>query len=191
MLQRHINAHPQHWLQSVPVIRMQYMARLHSALGMSPHEMLFGRKPRLALPLSSPFVLQAASSGVTVFPDMDPSTAQKHVQHLQQLMAHFDRNVFGLIKQQFARNAAAWAKSRCLVEGRAARNQLHVGDLVLEVIDNAPTLEECAKGPFRIVGFQRDGAIAVLSTGATEFKPAREFTRHVSKLARYFDKWSV
>ena len=191
MLQRHINAHPQHWLQSVPVIRMQYMARLHSALGMSPHEMLFGRKPRLAMPLSSPFVLQAAASGVTVFPDIDPGMAQEHVQHLQQLMASFDSRVFDLIKQQFARNAAAWAKNRCLVEGRVARNQLHVGDLVLEIIDNAPTLEECAKGPFRIVGFQKDGAIAVLRTGATEFKHAREFTRHISKLARHFDKWSV
>ena len=41
------------------------------------------------------------------------------------------------------------------------------------------------------VGFQRDGAIAVLRTGSTEFKPAREFTRHISKLARYDDKWSV
>jgi hypothetical protein len=50
-----------------------------------------------------------------------------------------------------------------------------VGDLVLEVIDNAPALEECTKGPFRIVaGFQRDGAIAVLRTGATDFKPARD-----------------
>jgi hypothetical protein len=76
--------------------------------------MLFGRKPRLALPLSSPFVLQAASSGVTVFPDMDPGTAQKHVQHLQQLMANFDSHVLGLIKQQFARNAAAWLRAEPL-----------------------------------------------------------------------------
>ena len=45
--------------------------------------------------------------------------------------------------------------------------------------------------PFGVVGFQKDGAIAVLRTGATEFKPAREFTRHVSKLARFFDKYSV
>jgi hypothetical protein len=55
----------------------------------------------------------------------------------------------------------------------------------------APALEECTKGPFRIVVFQRDGAIAVPRTGATDFKPAREFTRHVSKLARFYDKWSV
>jgi hypothetical protein len=168
MLLGHINAHPQHWLQSVPVIRMQCMARLHSALGMSSHEMLFGRKPRLALPLSSPFVLQAASSGVTVFPDVDPEAAHAHVQHLQELMASVDDRVLGLIQEQFARNAAAWVKNRCLVEGRTARNELHVGDLVLEVIDNAPALEECTKGPFPIVGFQRDGAIAVLRTGATD-----------------------
>ena len=191
MLQRHINAHPQHWLQSVPVMRMQYMARLHAALGMSPQEMLYGRKPRLALPLSSPFVLQAAAVGVSVFPDVDPVTAHAHVQHMQQLMAEFDKNVLGLIKRQFARNAAAWSKNRCLVEGRLAHNQLQVGDLVLEIIENAPTLEECANGPFRVVGFQKDGAIAVLRTGETEFKPAREFTRHVSKLARFFDKYSV
>ena len=153
--------------------------------------MLYGRKPRLALPLSSPFVLQAAAVGVSVFPDVDPVTAHAHVQHMQQLMAEFDKNVLGLIKRQFARNAAAWSKNRCLVEGRLAHNQLQVGDLVLEIIENAPTLEECANGPFRVVGFQKDGAIAVLRTGETEFKPAREFTRHVSKLARFFDKYSV
>jgi hypothetical protein len=99
LLAGHINAHPHHWLQSVPaVIRMsQYMARLHSALGMSPHEMLFGRKPRLALLLSSPFVLQA-SSGVTVFPDVDPEAAHADVQHLQELMSNFDDRVLGLIQ---------------------------------------------------------------------------------------------
>jgi hypothetical protein len=37
-----------------------------------------GHKPRLALPLSSPFLLQAAASGVTVFPDVDPEAAQAH-----------------------------------------------------------------------------------------------------------------
>ena len=126
-----------------------------------------------------------------MFPDVDPVTAHAHVQHMQQLMAEFDRNVLGLIKRQFARNAAAWSKNRCLVEGRLPHNQLQVGDLVLETIENAPTLEECGNGPFRVVGFQGDGAVAVLRTGETEFKPAREFTRHVSKLARFFDKYSV
>jgi len=76
---------------------------------MSPHEMLYGRKPRLALPLSSPFVLQAAAVGVGVFPDMDPVTAQAHVVHMQQRMAEFDQNVLGLVKRQFACNAAAWS----------------------------------------------------------------------------------
>jgi len=45
MLRAHVNAHPQHWLQSVAVVRMQYWSRLHAVLGVSPHEMVFGRRP--------------------------------------------------------------------------------------------------------------------------------------------------
>ena len=55
LLNRHINAHPEHWVQSVPLVRMQYMSRLHKALGMSPHEMLFGRKPKLAVSTGDAF----------------------------------------------------------------------------------------------------------------------------------------
>jgi cleavage and polyadenylation specificity factor subunit 1 len=40
MLTKHVNDHPLHWLQSLPVMRQQYWARLHSVLGMSPHEMV-------------------------------------------------------------------------------------------------------------------------------------------------------
>jgi hypothetical protein len=36
MLIKHVNDHPLHWLQSLPVMRQQYWARLHSVLGMTP-----------------------------------------------------------------------------------------------------------------------------------------------------------
>jgi cleavage and polyadenylation specificity factor subunit 1 len=45
MLVKHVNEHPLHWLQSLPVMRQQYWARLHSVLGMSPQKMVYGRRP--------------------------------------------------------------------------------------------------------------------------------------------------
>jgi hypothetical protein len=45
MLERHVNSHPIHLVQSVPVMRQQYWACLHQTLGMSPQEMVYGRQP--------------------------------------------------------------------------------------------------------------------------------------------------
>lgn len=64
MLRAHVNAHPQHWLQSTPVIRMQYWSRLHNALGMSPHEMVFGRRPVHVMHLAQVLTMVAATMPV-------------------------------------------------------------------------------------------------------------------------------
>jgi hypothetical protein len=53
MLYAHVNAHPQHWVQSLPVIRMQYWSRVHAALDMSLH----------VAPLSIRRVVEAYSKG--------------------------------------------------------------------------------------------------------------------------------
>jgi hypothetical protein len=41
MLERHVNSHPVHWAQSVPILRQQNWARVHQILGMPPQELVF------------------------------------------------------------------------------------------------------------------------------------------------------
>jgi hypothetical protein len=64
MLLKHVNDHPLHWLQSVPVVRQQYWARLHSALGMSPFEMVFGRQPVPVIPKAKLLLSGSSCRGV-------------------------------------------------------------------------------------------------------------------------------
>lgn len=109
MLTKHVNVHPLHWLQSVPVVRMQYWSRLHAALGMSPQEMVFGRWPRVAMPLAVDLIEVAAAAGVVVvLEDFECEQPAAHVLDMQQRMAAMDQDVFDRIRQQFAVNAAAW-----------------------------------------------------------------------------------
>jgi hypothetical protein len=109
MLYAHVNAHPQHWVQSLPVIRMQYWSRVHAALGMSPQQMVFGRQPRPALPLSNDVLLTTAQTSglvpsrspvVSVVPDECVSPFE-HVTQLQQQLQEHDAAVFGRIRMQF------------------------------------------------------------------------------------------
>ena len=191
ILVRHVNDHPVHWLQSVPIVRQQYWARLHTALGMSPQEMVYGRKPIPVMPLSRDLFAAAVSVDVSVVPDSfecpDPHV---HVMQLRQLLAGFDESVWQQIRQQFAKNAAAWP----LRGGPRQSSQsvwLKLGDLVLEIVSGPiPTLGEAVKGPYRVVELCSNGVV-VLSTGSTGFKEAVCFKRHISNLARYLDKASV
>jgi len=62
----------------------------------------------------------------------------------------------------------------------------------LEIDDNPDTASNAAvRGPYRIEKFLHDGAVAVLATGATQFKPSVSFNRHVSRLAKYFTKYTA
>ena len=45
----------------------------------------------------------------------------------------------------------------------------------------------CCRGPYRVLEVLGNGTV-VLSTGATSFKDAIVFSRHVSNLAVYYDK---
>jgi hypothetical protein len=64
MLYAHVIAHPQHWVQSLPVMRSHaVLVSWHAASGMSPQQMVFGRQPHPALPLSSDVLLAAAQTG--------------------------------------------------------------------------------------------------------------------------------
>jgi hypothetical protein len=108
MLNAHVNAHPQHWVQSIPVVRMQYWSRLHAALGMSPHEMVFGRQPRPALPLGGLVAMAAqAAPVVSVVPDDCPQPFE-HVMQLQQQLLGYDADVFQKIQTQFFKNSRHW-----------------------------------------------------------------------------------
>jgi hypothetical protein len=172
MLRAHINAHPEHWLQSVAVVRMQYWSRLHSTLGVSPHEMVFGRKPVHAIPLAKLFVM--AGSVLPVVSVVPDECAE----------------VFDRIRAQFDRNAAHWPTRLDNVRKRLQHERLAVGDWVLELVSGpVPALESRVKGPYLIVDFVgQNKELAVLQTGSTEFKAPRRFSRHVSTLAKYFAK---
>jgi hypothetical protein len=114
MLTKHVNAHPVHLLQSVPVVRMQYWSRLHAALGMSPHEMVVGRQPRVAMPLASDLLLDvAAAAGVVVVPsEFECEQPAAHVLDMQQRMAAMDRTVFHstAIHSECSSLAPAWCQ---------------------------------------------------------------------------------
>jgi len=190
MLRAHINAHPQHWLQSVAVVRMQYWSRLHATLGVSVHEMVFGRKPVHTIPLAKLFVLAgSALPVVSVVPDECAAPLQ-HVLDLQQQLLEKDAEVFDRIRQQFDRNAAHWPARLDNVRKRLQGQRLSIGDWVLELVSGpVPALEPRVKGPYRIVDFGgQHSELAVLQTGRTEFKEPRRFARHVSTLAKYYAK---
>lgn len=187
MLRAHINAHPVHWLQSVPVIRMQYWSRLHSALGMSPHEMVFGRRPVHAVPLAKLFTAATTVSPVVSMVPEECAAPLLHVQQLQERLWAQDLQVFENIAQQFKRNAAHWPMRLDNRKQRLQGQQLSVGDWVLELVSGpVPSLGEHVRGPYRLVDFCGPGGqLAVLETGGTEFRPSQRFNRHVKNLARY------
>jgi hypothetical protein len=204
MLRAHVNAHPEHWLQSVAVVRMQYIyaiyaiywSRLHAALGMSPHEMVFGRRPVHVVPLANMFVLAGqAVPVVSVVPDGCESPLL-YVQQLQQDLLQRDAAVFERIRirrrirQQFERNAAHWPLRQANAHGRYLGEHLAIGDWVLELVAGpVPSLQSRVRGPYLIVDFAGPGdQIAVLQTGRTGFKEPVRFKCHVSTLARYVAK---
>jgi hypothetical protein len=190
MLRAHINAHPQHWLQSVAVVRMQYWSRLHTALGVSPHEMVYGRRPVHAVPLANLFVLAGQCvPAVSVVPDECPAPLA-HVVELQEQLLERDADVFDRIRQQFDRNAAQWQVRHDKAQQQLAKQRLEVGDWVLELVPGpVSALRSHVKGPFLVVELVgRDREIAVLQTGRTQFRDAQRFRRHVSTLARYYAK---
>lgn len=126
---------------------------------------------------------------VTVVPeDFECPDPHSHVYHMRRLFEGFDAAVFQSIRQQFAKNAAAWP-----LRGGSRRQppELKAGDLVLEVVSGpVAALGEAVKGPFRVVEVRGNGVV-VLTTGSTDFKQAVHFTRHISNLARYLDRSSV
>jgi hypothetical protein len=196
ILCKFINDHPVHWVQSVPRARMAYMSRLHAALGVTPFEMLHGCKPRLAVPLgvqlgAASFAQQHQADEGDEADVLSRVEADEYLQHLQSTFGRLDDLAFKGIHKQFEVNRK-YLEKRGSEFARKASNALAVGDLVLELDDNPDTaLNAKVRGPYRLVALEMEGALAVLETGATGFKPAHRFRRHVSRLAKYFDKSTV
>jgi len=190
MLERHVNAHPAHWLQSVPVVRMQYWCRLHKTLGMSPQEMVFGKVPLPVVPLCRDVLQVTGAVVIPVLSDVECSAPECHVADMQQQLALMQQSVLSGIKQQFQSNAAAWPRRG----GKRRVDESVVikpGDLVLEVISGpVASMEDGVKGPFRVVEI-KDNGVVVLSTGVAAFKDAILFKRHLSNLVKYHTKWSL
>jgi hypothetical protein len=98
--------------------------------------------------------------------------------------------VLALIEQQFRRNQQD-CQRRLSAFSRKSKHDLQVGDLVLEIDDNPGTAwNATVRGPYKILRDLHEGAVAVLVTGATQFKPRVTFHRHVCRLAKYFTKYT-
>ncbi len=188
MLAKHINNQQSHWMQSLPSVRFAYMNRLHTALGVSPNEMLMGCK--LRLPVATGDIL-GFSAGCAVLTITEPTSfeAQDHITQLLDKLEQLDILALNNITKQFHNNLAKWQQKRVSIP----LEPLKVGDLVLELLEDAPsTLHTAVVGPFRIVGFKDPHKhTALLTTGSTVFKKSKCFERHVSRLVRYFDKNSI
>lgn len=169
MLTTHVNDAPFTWHKTLPTLQMYYSHRLHKATGASPMQMLTDLIPNLPLPVADIMHLQPA----------DPAPPA--------LLRVIDRNAFRLIRHQFHQNCAAYARRRVHARLRRHRHSLQVGDLVLEVLESAASpLHAMAKGPFRIIGFNRLCTVATLETGSTQFRGAARYRRHVSRLVKYW-----
>lgn len=190
MLEKHVNAHPSHWLQSVPVIRQQYWCRLHKTLGMSPQEMVYGRKPLPIVPLCRELLSVAGAMVVADPSEFECAAPAYYVSDLQQQSACMQQSVLSGIKQQFDRNAAAWPR-RGDFSKRPASPGFQVGDYVLEVVSGpVGSFAEGVKGPWIVKEIRGNGTV-VLSTGKTDFKDVILFTRHVANLVKYHTRWSL
>ena len=202
ILSAHVNNHPNSWVQALPSVRMAYMNRIHSVLKVSPNEMLMGYPVQLPLPAAAVYVAQkwegvppagpsmhnVCHEPLQVVPLVDPVEANAHIQAVQERLMHLDEETLEQIATQFRSNQAALSMRR----ERSMENsvKLEIGDWVLELDATHGPLNSYAKGPYRILGFKQQGAIAQLQTGATALKDSRLFERHVSRLARYFNKFS-
>jgi transposase InsO family protein len=179
-----VNSHPVHWVRMIPHMHMAYMSRVHTAIGASPFEMLHGVQPRLATSVQVPGAIPPAGRV--------PAEEEQYLQYMQQRFLQLDHKAVSSIQQQFKANQKAWQRRRVDFQRKGDHN-LAVGHLAL-LMDDRPdsSLSQSVQGPYRVVGFCNEGAVAVLESGETALKRGRQqFRRHVSLLARYYDEASV
>ncbi len=183
ILTKHINNHTMSWLKSLPYVRMCYMNRMHSAIGVSPHEMLMGFRPDLPLPVGE-------ITKVTAFEpvECDSADAADHIAKLQAHLNGLDEHALLEIEGQFRRNALDWHLRHAQKIGK--HQQLRTGDLVLELDTTPGPLRAKARGPYVVKAIKSNGTV-VLTSGETDFKDKVDFERHISLLSKYYDKSNV
>ena len=184
ILTKHINNHSATWLKALPTVRMAYMNRIHSAIKMSPNEMLMGFRPELPLPVAD--VLRITAFNVQ---DPSPSVAAEYVRELSNLFAELDVHALTEIENQFHRNAYDLIQCQTMRLGRVP-DELQAGDLVLELDTRSGPLQGNARGPYVVKSVQPNGVVT-LTSGSTVFKDKRDFDRNIGLLAKYFDKQSI
>lgn len=125
------------------------MSRIHSALGVSPNEMLMGLSPCMPFPLPGICLIDyEAKSGFDCLECVNP---QKHVLDLQNKLISLDTTALKLINQQFEKNKSAFEMCR-QVNRRRPEQQIAVGDLALELDDTSGSSSAQARGLYRVIG---------------------------------------
>ena len=200
MVSKYINDTPAHWIQSLPTVRMAYMHRLHSTLGVSPNEMLMGFNPSPPTALTSllraqpPSVMIAnaaaglAADDATVYIDQAHPTELyfNYAHDLASYMSYMDGLAFKSLQRHTRKSAARWLHRTW--KARRADVKLGVGDLVVELVGAASgPFKHSVIGPFEIVGFTTPAQnVAILATGSTQFRSQQRYTRHISLLSKYY-----
>lgn len=100
ILTRHVNDHLHTWLQALPYVQMCYMQRVHSAIGVSPNEMLIGHKHQLPLPVGDILLISFVGCG----PEPDGAAAAEHLWDLTAYFLDIDLSVWQSIEAQYYRN---------------------------------------------------------------------------------------
>ncbi len=182
ILKKHVNNHVSSWLKALPSVRLAYMNRIHSAIGVSPNEMLMGFRPNLPLPVGD-------SINVASISEPSPAEASEYITELRNLFAELDQSALDKIEAQFHHNALEWSQRQAKRLGRAPV-ALQVGDLVLELDAIAGPLRGKARGPYTVKAIRENGVVT-LTTGDTSFKQRRDNDRHISLLSKYYDKQNI
>lgn len=177
MLTAHLNDNPTNWFLTLSHMRMAYMTRVHSTLGVSPNEMLFGFRPELPLAVRGPLLASLTALRPELFPyDHLRVTSDRRDQLYAQVQLK--------IRDSYFKNAAQQAKKL----SSHPQTPIAVGDSVWDLTPKKGALHTTAQGPFLVQSLSPNGTHATLATGSTAHRDTRTFRRHISHLVKYVDK---
>lgn len=136
----------------------------------------------------------AASASPALAPDqvayidgaMDEELCAIYARRLGDYMSYMDGLADSALRRHSAKVAKRWLARQW--KAKRAGVALGVGDMVLELCTSADgPFHHNVIGPFKIVGFtNHHHNVAILATGATDFRDSQRYLRHVSSLAKYY-----
>ena len=192
------NDNPYNWRASLPTLRMALMHRVNGSTGQAPLAMLTCMEPRLPLPVGEVYARAVvpgvlASGMPAAYLPLGPIAASAEFS-ASNLVWGVDKAVFESIRRQFRRSAERLERRRAAAKARRrarCAERIQPGDYVLEILDSAPSaLHAACRGPYKVARLIHRGAIAVLETGETAFRDSQLYLRHVTRLAKYYHKYS-